>query len=66
MWLTDQFVDSPGKVILCGGFIIFIFVVVCLSFEIYWPSPITVRDLIDYTDIRTKLFDAREAAYGEI
>ena len=32
MWLTDQFVDNPGKVIMCGGFVIFLFVVLCLSF----------------------------------
>lgn len=30
------------------------------------PSPITVRDLLDYSDIRTLMFDAREAAQGEI
>ena len=66
MWLTDQFVERPGKVIFCGGVAIFFFVVLCLSFQTYMPSPITVRDFLDYEDIRTQLYDAREAAYGEI
>ena len=35
-------------------------------FKSYWPSPITNRDLLDYADINTQLFDAREAAYAEI
>jgi hypothetical protein len=30
------------------------------------PSPITVRDFLDFKDIRTQWFDSREAAYGEI
>jgi len=30
------------------------------------PSPITNRDLLDYEDINTKMFDAREAATAEI
>ena len=32
----------------------------------YWPSMLTNRDLIDYSDINTQLFDAREAAISEI
>jgi hypothetical protein len=30
------------------------------------PSPVTNRDFLDYNDLNTKLFDAREAALGEI
>lgn len=37
-----------------------------MAYETYWPSPITVRDLLDYGDARTKMFDAREAAQGEV
>ncbi len=41
-------------------------VAICLYFQAYMPSPITIRDLLDFEDGRTKLFDAREAAEGEI
>ena len=30
------------------------------------PSPVTNRDLLDYEDSNTKLFDAREAALAEV
>lgn len=48
LWLTDQFVDRPLKVIGVGAVGIFFFVILCLAFQTYWPSPVTVRDLLDY------------------
>ena len=66
MWLTDQFVDSPWTVIFVGLAIVALFTAACALLESYWPSPITNRDLLDYGDINTQMFDAREAAYAEI
>lgn len=66
MWLTDKFVERPWTVVFIGQLVIFLFVVLTVSFESYWPSPITNRDLLDYGDESTLLFDAREAVYSEI
>ena len=66
LWLTDQFVDRPCSVLWSGLFIIIIFVGVAAYFETYLPSPVTQRDFLDYENINTLLFDAREAAQGEI
>jgi len=59
-------VDKPVKIIVGGYSFFFLMVIICISFEAYMPSPITIRDLLDFEDIRTKFFDAREAAEGEI
>jgi hypothetical protein len=53
-------------VLFVGLFIIAIFVGVAVYFETYLPSPVTQRDFLDYENINTLLFDAREAAQGEI
>ena len=45
-----------------GLFVIFVFLVFAVYFEVYWPSPVTERDFLDYENINTLLFDAREAA----
>jgi hypothetical protein len=66
LWLTDQFVDRPCLVLWSGLFVIGIFVAVAVYFESYLPSPVTQRDFLDYENINTLLFDAREAAQGEI
>lgn len=66
MWLTDKFVDYPCTVIAVGLLVVALFSLCCLLLESYWPSPITNRDLLDYADINTNMFDAREAAYAEI
>ena len=66
LWLTDTFVDHPWKVIFAGAAFFVVMTVLCLVLECYWPSPVTLRDLLDYGDKRTKLFDAREAAVAEI
>ena len=61
-----MFVDHPFKIMLGGYIFFFICVAIVISTEAYMPSPITVRDLLDFEDVRTKYFDAREAAEGEI
>ena len=61
-WLTDMYVDAPWKVIMFGGAVIGLFTLVCVGLELYWPSPITNRDLLDYSDDKTLMFDTREAA----
>jgi hypothetical protein len=59
-------VDYPKTIIFSGVFIILLFTFLTVILELYMPSPITNRDLLDYGDINTKLFDAREAATAEI
>lgn len=66
MWITDMYVDAPWKVVFFGAAVIGMFSLVCAGFELYWPSPITNRDLLDYSDIRTLMFDMREAAQGVV
>ena len=66
IWLTDKFVDYPGTVICTGLAIVLLFSIITVLCESYLPSPITNRDILDYADINTNLFDAREAAYAEI
>lgn len=66
MWLTDKFVDYPISVIMIGLLVVGLFSLACFLLESYWPSPITNRDLLDYSDINTNMFDMREAAYAEI
>ena len=66
MWLTNQFVNRPFCVILFGGSIIFAFSFFCIYFKTYWPSPVTSRDLLDYTHPNTISFDTRSAAEAEI
>ena len=52
---------------MCFGLvIIFLFIFVAAYFETYIPSSVTQRDFLDYGDINTLLFDAREAAQGEV
>lgn len=51
---------------MVGMVIIMAFVAACLGLRSYWPSPVTNRDLLDYGDEATLLFDAREAAYGAL
>jgi hypothetical protein len=53
MWLTDLYVNKPITVIVVGGGIILLMVAICLAFKLYWPSLVTVRDLLDYSDIHT-------------
>ena len=53
MWITDAFVDNPVKIIVGGYAFFFLMVVICIWFEAYMPSPITIRDLLDFEDIRT-------------
>lgn len=53
MWLTDLYVNKPITVIVVGGGIILMMVAICLAFKLYWPSLVTVRDLLDYSDIHT-------------
>ena len=62
MWLTNQYVNRPFCVILLGMSIILIFTFFCLYFRAYWPSPVTSRDLLDYSHSSTIFFDTREAA----
>lgn len=66
LWLTDLFVNKPVTVILSGLFVLAIFTFIAVYFETYWPSPVTNRDFLDYSDITTQLFDAREAAQSEV
>lgn len=66
LFITDLFVDRPWCVIFTGLGIITIFIYLAVAFETYMPSPVTNRDFLDYEDINTMLFDAREAAIGEI
>ena len=65
-WLIDRFVDNPWCVIITGLVIIYMFIGLTLWFTLFWPSPITNRDLLDYGHINTKMYDAREAALYEI
>jgi hypothetical protein len=53
-------------VIIFGSGVIGMFTIVCVAFDLYWPSPITNRDLLDYSDIRTLMFDTREASQGVV
>lgn len=53
-------------VIVVGLGAIFFIIMLVIIFKSYWPSPITNRDLLDYGDINTKMFDTREAAMSEI
>ena len=48
-----MFVDHPFKIMVGGYGFFFICVAIVMFTEAYMPSPITVRDLLDYTDIRT-------------
>ena len=66
MWLTDKFVDYPKTIIGIGVAIVVGFSVVCFLLESYWPNMLTNRDILEYSDINTQLFDAREAAISEI
>ena len=66
MWLTDQFIDRPFKVAIFGAVIILLFTAIAVWAETYMPSPITVRDLLDYSDTRTLTFDTKRAAEGYI
>ena len=66
LWLTDQFVDRPCTVVCVGLVIIFLFIFVAAYLETYIPSAVTQRDFLDYGNINTLLFDAREAAQGEV
>lgn len=62
LFITDMFVMSPWTCTWIGAFFILVFTALAVGSKSYWPSPVTVRDLIDYSDIRTKMFDLREAA----
>jgi len=66
LWLTDMFCVYPKTVIFLGLVVIIGFTLLTFFLESYMPSPITNRDLLDYEDINTKMFDAREAATAEI
>ena len=66
LWLTDKFVDRPLSVVCFGLLIIFLFIFVAAYFETYIPSSVTQRDFLDYGNVNTLLFDAREAAQGEV
>ena len=48
-WLTNQFVNRPFLVIIFGWGIIAVFAFFCVYYKTYWPSPVTSRDLIDYS-----------------
>ncbi len=65
-WLSELFVNRPILVMIIGGIIIGILCAVCLIMKTYQPSPITIRDLIVYSDDNTVKFDTREAAQIEI
>ena len=64
--ITDLFVDRPWCVIFTGLGVIAIFTYLAVVFQTYMPSPVTNRDFLDYDDLNTQLFDAREAALSEI
>jgi hypothetical protein len=66
MFITNLFVDRPWCVIFTGIAIFAFFTYLAVAFKTYLPSPVTNRDFLDYNDENTKLFDAREAAMGEI
>lgn len=66
MWLTDMFVDYPKSVIFFGMVIVTGFVVAMVILESYWPSSITNRDLVDYGDMNTQMWDTEAAALIEI
>lgn len=53
IWITDIFVDYPITVILVGLAAIVGFIVATFMLGSYMPSPITNRDLLDYSDINT-------------
>jgi hypothetical protein len=61
-WLSELYVNRPILVMIIGGAIIAVFCAVCVIMKTYQPSPITIRDLIDYSDDNTVKFDTREAA----
>ena len=61
-WLSELYVNRPIIVMIIGGAIIAVFCAVCVIMKTYQPSPITIRDLIDYSDDNTVKFDTREAA----
>lgn len=65
-WLSELYVNRPILVMIIGAFIILILCSVCIIMKTYAPSPITIRDLIDYNDDNTVKFDTREAAQIEI
>jgi hypothetical protein len=66
LWITDKFVDRPMTVIFIGFCIIGLFSAICIGLLSFWPSPVTSRDVLDYTEINTQFFDTREAAMVEI
>lgn len=43
-----------------------VFTFFCLYYKTYWPSPVTSRDLLDYTHPNTIFYDTRETAQAEI
>jgi hypothetical protein len=57
IWLTDIFVDYPKSVIFFGIVVIAGFLTAMILLESYWPSAITNRDLIDYSDLNTQMWD---------
>lgn len=65
-WLTNQFVNRPFCVIIFGLGIIMAFAFFCVYYKTYWPSPVTSRDLLDYTHPNTVFYDTRQAAQAEI
>ena len=58
--------DKPFAVVAIGLAIVAVFTFFCVITEAYLPSPTTWRDFFDYEDIRTQMFDAREAAFGDL
>ena len=58
--------DKPCYVVCIGLIIIMIFTVIAVYFDLFIPSAVTQRDFLDYSNINTLLFDAREAAQGEV
>jgi len=66
LWLTDMFVNHPFLVIVVGFGGIMIFCLLCFLLGSWVPAPITNRDLLDYADIRTKMFDMRQAIEGDL
>ena len=51
---------------MCGAVVILIFTIVAVWAQTWIPSPITNRDLLDYSDVRTQSFDTRSAAEAYI
>ena len=48
-----MFVDHPLTIMIAGYAFFFVCVAIVIATEAYMPSPITVRDLLDYDDVRT-------------